>query len=94
MLELGSYEEEAHRIVGREVAAVAQRLLTIGPRARIIADEAHQAGLATDQITTYACKDAVIAALQTELQAGDAVLIKGSRGLALEDVVAALREAQ
>lgn len=94
MLELGEYEEEAHRIVGRRVAAVADTLLTIGPRARIIADEAARAGVMTEKIATFDRKDEVIAALARDLRAGDAVLVKGSRGLALEDVVAALREAE
>jgi UDP-N-acetylmuramoyl-tripeptide--D-alanyl-D-alanine ligase len=94
MLELGDYEDEAHRIVGRRVAAVADVLLTIGPRARIIADEAARSGVTSERITTFDRKDDIIPVLTSELRAGDAVLIKGSRGLALEDVVAALREAQ
>jgi len=92
MLELGSYEEEAHRIVGREVARVADGLLTIGNRARIIADEAMAHGLAPDTIEHFERKEDVVVALTAALRDGDAVLIKGSRGLALEDVVAALRE--
>ena len=94
MLELGDYEEEAHRIVGRRVAEVADALLTIGPRARIIADEAARQGVRAERIASFDRKDEVIAALAGDLRAGDAVLIKGSRGLALEDVVAALREAE
>ena len=94
MLELGDYEDEAHRIVGRRVAAVADALLTIGPRARIIADEAARSGVTSERIATFDRKDDIVTALMSELRAGDAVLIKGSRGLALEDVVAALREAR
>jgi UDP-N-acetylmuramoyl-tripeptide--D-alanyl-D-alanine ligase len=92
MLELGSYEVEGHRLVGREVARVADRLLTIGPRARIIADEAQAHGLGAEQVRQFAEKDAITELLREELREGDAVLIKGSRGLALEEVVAALRE--
>lgn len=94
MLELGDYEEEAHRIVGRRVAEVADTLLTIGPRARIIADEVLRMGVSNERVASFDRKDEVIAALASDLRAGDAVLIKGSRGLALEDVVAALREAE
>jgi UDP-N-acetylmuramoyl-tripeptide--D-alanyl-D-alanine ligase len=93
MLELGAYEEEAHRTVGREVAKVADRLLTIGPRSRTIADEAIRQGFAAGNIQQFDRKDEVVTALRAELREGDAVLIKGSRGLALEDVVAELREA-
>ena len=41
MLELGDYEETGHRLVGRRAADVADYLITIGERARWIADEAH-----------------------------------------------------
>lgn len=92
MLELGSYEVEGHQLVGREVAKVADALLTIGPRARLIAAEATACGFGADRIRQFAQKDEITAALREELREGDAVLIKGSRGLALEDVVAALRE--
>ncbi len=92
MLELGAYEEEAHRLVGREVARVVDQLLTIGPKARIIADEALAQGLASAQVKQFERKEDVMAHLQTDLRAGDTVLVKGSRGLALEDLVAVLRE--
>lgn len=91
MLELGAYEEEGHRVVGRQVAEVADELLTIGPRARLIADEAVRAGMPGAAIHQLACKDEAMEWLARELRAGDLALIKGSRGLALEDVVAALR---
>jgi UDP-N-acetylmuramoyl-tripeptide--D-alanyl-D-alanine ligase len=93
MLELGTYEEEAHRTVGREVAKVADVLLTIGPRARMIADEAIAQGFAAAQIQQFTGKGELVEALRAELREGDAMLIKGSRGLALEDVVAELRGA-
>lgn len=92
MLELGAFEEEGHRQVGRRVGAVADTLVTIGPRARLIADAARQAGLAPGNVHALAGKDEALALLQRELRAGDLVLIKGSRGLALESLVNALRE--
>ncbi len=94
MLELGHYEEEGHRLVGRRAAEVVDRLLTIGPRARLIADEARRAGLPSGAIDEVDRKDEVAALLERGLREGDAVLIKGSRGLALEDVVAELTAAR
>lgn len=92
MLELGSYEIAGHQLVGQEAARVVDMLLTIGPRARLIAAAAQASGLAARQIRQFDRKDEITQILREELREGDAVLIKGSRGLALEDVVAALRE--
>jgi UDP-N-acetylmuramoyl-tripeptide--D-alanyl-D-alanine ligase len=91
MLELGAYEEEGHRLVGRRAATVADRLLTIGPRARLIAEAAERAGLPPGAIARLERKDEAATLLERDLRRGDVVLIKGSRGLALEDLVAALR---
>jgi UDP-N-acetylmuramoyl-tripeptide--D-alanyl-D-alanine ligase len=92
MLELGAFEEEGHRQVGRRAATVADELLTIGARARIIADEAVRAGFPAARIHALASKDEALPLLGDALREGDLVLIKGSRGLALESLVAALRE--
>lgn len=92
MLELGAYEEEAHRIVGQRVAEVAQLLIVLGTRARWIADEAAVCGMPAEQIVIAENKDAVISLLKQTVQQGDYVLLKGSRGIALEHVVAALRQ--
>ncbi|MDI3339182.1 MAG: UDP-N-acetylmuramoyl-tripeptide--D-alanyl-D-alanine ligase [Sphaerobacter sp.] len=92
MLELGSYEAEGHRLVGERAAAVVDRLFTIGPRARLIAAAAVASGLPPSAVTTVDTKPELIDALRTVLREGDVVLVKGSRGLQLEDVVAALRD--
>jgi UDP-N-acetylmuramoyl-tripeptide--D-alanyl-D-alanine ligase len=91
MLELGQYETWSHRLVGARVAEVADALYTVGPRARMIADEARRqrpslAGAHVDN------KDQLVDALRRELQSGDLVLIKGSRGVEMETVVSALRD--
>lgn len=91
MLELGPVEESAHRLVGRRVAEVAQTLITVGRRARWIADEAALSGLPADQIHSLDSNRAAIELLGGLLQPGDYVLIKGSRGAAMEGIVAALQ---
>ncbi len=50
MLSLGSLEEEAHRMVGREAARCADFLITRGERAALIADSARQAGLPPERV--------------------------------------------
>jgi len=91
MLELGSYEDEGHRIVGRRAADVAHILVAVGERGRIIGAEARQVGMAADAVHFAATNSEAIGILQGLLQAGDFVLIKGSRAMAMEEIVAALR---
>ena len=93
MLELGSFESEGHRIVGRRAAAVADWLLTVGARAQIIADEARRAGLYAGSIETFDNNQALAERLRAGLQAGDFVLVKGSHGMQLDEVVHAIRAA-
>jgi UDP-N-acetylmuramoyl-tripeptide--D-alanyl-D-alanine ligase len=92
MLELGSFEEEAHRLVGRRVAEVADILIVVGQRARWIAEEAASSGMLGDHILAAATNDEVIGLLRDMLRQGDYVLVKGSRGVAMEGVVAALQQ--
>ncbi len=90
MLELGDYEEEGHRLVGRRVIDVVDALYTLGPRARIIAEEAHSLKPALPAFH-FDDKAALVEALKQGLEPGDLVLVKGSRGLKMETVVADLR---
>jgi alanine racemase len=63
MLRLGDQEEEAHRALGRHAAACADYLVTRGPRAELIAEEAIRAGLApTHAAVTHTAEDAAEAA--------------------------------
>jgi UDP-N-acetylmuramoyl-tripeptide--D-alanyl-D-alanine ligase len=91
MLELGTAEEESHRLVGRRVAEVAQLLVTIGQRARWIAEAAQTAGMPASQIMAFDTSAEAVNATLALLRPGDYVLIKASRGMELEHVVAALR---
>ncbi|HUZ00019.1 MAG TPA: UDP-N-acetylmuramoyl-tripeptide--D-alanyl-D-alanine ligase [Thermomicrobiaceae bacterium] len=92
MLELGSFEEEGHRMVGRRAAAVVDRLYTMGERARIIAEEAMAYGLPAARVRTVGSKRDLVDVLRDDLCEGDYVLVKGSRGVRMEDVVAELRD--
>ncbi len=94
MRELGEETEIGHRKVGQRAADVVQRLIAVGPLARLIADEALNAGMAPDCVTHT--EDNTIAAdlLRNTLHTGDLVLVKGSRALHLEEIVAALSRPQ
>jgi len=92
MLELGSYEREGHRQVGRKAGQVASELVTMGTRARAIAEAAREAGLAGSAIHQAASHAEAVAILRERLQAGDVVLVKGSRSMAMDKIVAAIGE--
>lgn len=90
MLELGDYEKEGHEKVGVRAAVVLDKLITIGSLGHIISEAALQAGMPPDDVISTMDNDAAIHYLQTWLQPDDTVLVKGSRALNLEDVVAAI----
>lgn len=89
MKELGDFTERGHRLVGQALARanVDRALLTGGPT-RFIYDEARSAGMREDQLISCDELDlGVVRAFLDECEAGDTVLIKGSRALALESVL-------
>lgn len=92
MLELGAMEEEAHRLVGARAAQIAQELVVVGRRARWIADEAQMAGMASQQIHIVDDNDAAVHVTAALIKPGDYVLVKGSRGMAMETIVARLQK--
>ncbi len=92
MLELGTAEAASHQLVGRRAKEVADLLLTVGQRARTIAREAIAVGMPAEQVISVASAAEAVPLLQDLIEAGDAILIKGSRGVALDDVVAALAQ--
>ncbi len=59
MLRLGSMEESAHRELGRQAATCADYLVTRGPRAELIAEEALRAGVPSARVAvTHTAEDA------------------------------------
>ncbi len=95
MLDLGEESKEAHRQLGRSVAELGiQRLALLGDFATEVRAGALSAGFADDAITLFSDKEALadwlVAAGGAMNSAADAVLVKASRGLALETVVAQL----
>ncbi|MFP3854546.1 MAG: UDP-N-acetylmuramoyl-tripeptide--D-alanyl-D-alanine ligase [Anaerolineales bacterium] len=92
MLELGDYEERGHRIVGARAAQLVDELVTVGERARWIADEARRAGLPSEAIVELTDSQAAIEHLRGEIDLGDVVLIKGSHGMRMDMIVSELEE--
>jgi UDP-N-acetylmuramoyl-tripeptide--D-alanyl-D-alanine ligase len=90
MLELGDFEEEGHRKVGRRAVDVVSVLITVGPRGRIIGQEALACGMAGGDVFIVEDNEQAIAHLRQIVGQGDIVLVKGSRGMKMEEIVAAL----
>jgi len=90
MLELGRYEWQGHEMVGRRAADIVDELVTLGDRGRMIAAAACRVGFPPDRVTELETVEDVIDFLQNRLCEDDVVLIKGSRGMQMDRIVAAL----
>jgi UDP-N-acetylmuramoyl-tripeptide--D-alanyl-D-alanine ligase len=90
MYELGPYEQEGHEIVGRRARDVADVVIAVGPLGHIIGQEALRVGMASRAVHLVETNAQAIDLLQTLIQTGDIVLIKGSRGMKMEEIVTAL----
>jgi UDP-N-acetylmuramoyl-tripeptide--D-alanyl-D-alanine ligase len=91
MYELGHLSVEAHRQVGCEAASSCDVLLAVGNAdARTLIEAARDHGMT--RTSTFLVESAERAAevLETVLESGDVVLLKGSRGVGLDRTVAAL----
>ena len=90
MLELGEEAAELHRGIGAQAAGLGfSPIFGVGDLSRQLVEEAERTGATTRWFST--AEEAAPAAA-AELQAGDAVLVKGSRGVGLEVVVEAILE--
>ncbi|MCC6943665.1 MAG: UDP-N-acetylmuramoylalanyl-D-glutamate--2,6-diaminopimelate ligase, partial [Thermomicrobiales bacterium] len=97
MRELGDETAAQHEAVGSAVAGIADLLFTFGEMARQIAASAldHAVDGNGPNVTSFGVdqRDALTSALLAELRPGDVALLKGSRGLEMETIVASLRNA-
>lgn len=88
MLELGQFTDEGHKLVGRRAADVVDLLVTVGDFGRTIGQEAGNAGLVAAAIEQFPHHEEAIAYLQTEVAQDDLVLVKGSRAVGMDTIVA------
>lgn len=90
MLELGLYEDQGHRKVGIRAAEVTDVLITVGERGQIIARAALESGLNEENIHAFSNGDEASEFLKGFLMEKDIVLVKGSRGMRMDKIVADL----
>lgn len=87
MYELGSYEVEGHRRVGKHAAAVVDRLILVGALSQNTCRAAEEAGMTGDRVQWVASKAEAAELLKKALTTDSVVLVKGSRGMAMEEIV-------
>lgn len=92
MLELGVFTEEAHRQLGRKAALFSIDLLLVmgkeGPR---VVASAIEEGLDPERVRVVETPAEAASVARAFAKEGDWILVKGSRGMAMERVVEALR---
>ena len=86
MLELGEESAAAHRAVGRAAARSADLLVALGSHGALVIEAAREAGMAAGQAILAEDVDAAVARVDASL-GGAVVLVKASRGMALDRVV-------
>jgi UDP-N-acetylmuramoyl-tripeptide--D-alanyl-D-alanine ligase len=88
MLELGAYSEAGHREVGLALAAAKFDLvITVGERSRDIGRGANAGGLEEEKIFNFSKNLEAGIFAQDRIREGDLILIKGSQGARMEEIV-------
>jgi UDP-N-acetylmuramoyl-tripeptide--D-alanyl-D-alanine ligase len=91
MLEIGRYTPQAHEGIGRLIPKRFDILVTVGARAKFIAEAANKAGMAQKNILSYDTADEAKLEVQKLLRKGDLILVKASHAIALDKVVEEIR---
>jgi UDP-N-acetylmuramoyl-tripeptide--D-alanyl-D-alanine ligase len=91
MLELGAGAMEAHRGVGRLAATCVCRLYLMGRFAETVRAGALDGGMQEESIVVGETHEQLLVDLRGTLQPGDCVLVKGSRGMKMENIANGIR---
>ncbi len=90
MLELGKHTKEAHTNIGRVARENCDAFVVVGPRAQAIKEGAIEAGMNPENIFQFLRSSEAGKFMETFVQKGDLVLVKGSQGIRMERVVEAI----
>jgi UDP-N-acetylmuramoyl-tripeptide--D-alanyl-D-alanine ligase len=91
MLELGSLTKEAHEQIGKRVSELSiDFLLAMGEEASVVVESAIRHGLPTEKARIVESHSEAISLLRQMIQNGDWILVKGSRKMAMEEIVEGL----
>ncbi|OGZ45660.1 MAG: hypothetical protein A3C84_02410 [Candidatus Ryanbacteria bacterium RIFCSPHIGHO2_02_FULL_48_12] len=86
MLEIGKFTIQAHQMMGEIVGRFADAIFTVGPRAKFIAKEALERGMARTRVFEFSNSEEVGRAVQDFIEPGDLILVKGSQGVRMERI--------
>ena len=93
MLELGAADQGAHQDIGRHMTRISGgKLIAVGPRARRIAETALASGMSPDRVSVCEGTEEATGILKRTVRPGDVVLVKGSRGMRLEQIIEDLQK--
>lgn len=91
MLELGEFSESAHRQLGQKVRSLSiDFLIAMGEEAPVVVESAVRHGLERERAKVAESHSEAISILETWLQEGDWILVKGSRRMAMEKIAEGL----
>jgi len=86
MLELGKYTLQAHQGIGNLAGSSIDLLITVGLRAKFIADSAENQ-MPKQNIFSFPTANLAKVKIQELIKEGDLVLVKGSQGIRMEKIV-------
>jgi UDP-N-acetylmuramoyl-tripeptide--D-alanyl-D-alanine ligase len=93
MLELGCFSEEAHRQLGKKVSELPiDFLIALGERGALMVESAVHHGFPAGSVRQVKDHSEALFALNDVAREGDWILIKGSRGMAMEKIAERLKE--
>jgi UDP-N-acetylmuramoyl-tripeptide--D-alanyl-D-alanine ligase len=90
MLELGELEQKGHDEVGCRAGIVAQYVLGVGERAAWICRAAVECGAPRERVFHVMTNEEALAVLRQIVRERCVILVKGSRGMQMEEIVAGL----
>ncbi len=87
MAQLGEYSVQSHEAVGKKAAGIADIIVTVGAKARFIAEAGRKKGFPKDNIYTFDNSDNAKTIVEEIIKEGDLILIKGSQVTRMEKIV-------
>jgi len=91
MLELGDWSQDAHLQIGKYAASKGvDKIITVGEKSLAIAKGAAEKGFSPSDIFSFGNNADAVSFLLNFVRKDDVILVKGSRGMKMEEIVNAL----